>query len=48
MYCQEIYWCNWSSLDLSYVELYSPIKTTVSGNENYKLFCSLKVNGLTT
>ena len=46
-------------LNLSYLELYSPIKTTTttttttmdklrSGNENYELFCSLKVNGLAT
>ena len=47
-----IYWCNWRSLNLSYFELYSPIKTTMdklrSGNENYARFCSLKVNGLAT
>ena len=52
MYCHN-FWCNWRSLEPFLLELYSPIKTTTmdklrSGNENYELFCSLKVNGLAT
>ena len=60
MYCQEIlrFWYNWRSLKpfLSRVILthkddddddddYGQI---TAGNENYELFCSLKVNGLAT
>ena len=49
-----IFWCNWHSLKpfLSRVILTHKDETTMdksrSGNENYDLFCSLKVNGLAT